>query len=179
MAGHLPSLNIVTAVDLHLLDVLVSILLCVAAAVADGIDDGRANLWWHVSTRATEVQVTLPLVNEVIDHLLLLLQAVRDINLLFLLTAQCQNNVRQGTFLLVLVEFSLVTVFLTIAGAKKQSHGSTLFAVFLGCRTLLNECSHWRDSSAQSNHHHWSLVRIRHGNGRWMDLTTKRDATPM
>merc|ERR1712172_483713 len=92
----------------------------------DGINDGLPDLRWHITTRATEVEVTILFVNEIIDELHVLRKAVSYINLFLLFATERGEDVCEHTFFVIFFKLSLVTVFLAVACTKEQSHFPTL-----------------------------------------------------
>mmetsp|Transcript_83869 Transcript_83869/g.179778 ORF Transcript_83869/g.179778 Transcript_83869/m.179778 type:complete len:278 (+) Transcript_83869:148-981(+) len=133
-----------------------------ATAITDRVDDGLAHLGRHVAPGAAQVKVAIILVDELVDHLLLLLKAVRDVDLLLLLAAQRQDDMCEHAVLLVLVELFLVAVLLAIPGAEEEGHLAALLTRSLSCHTLLNKGPHGSDACAQGHHHHRGHMGVRH-----------------
>mmetsp|Transcript_170329 Transcript_170329/g.540941 ORF Transcript_170329/g.540941 Transcript_170329/m.540941 type:complete len:241 (+) Transcript_170329:103-825(+) len=161
-----PRLDIVPAIDLHLLDVLLRILLGVVATSPDCVDDGLSHLRRGGTTGAAEGQVAALLVDEVVDELLLLLKTVGHIDLLLLLATQGQAHVLQHALLLVVVELLLVAVLGTVPGAEEEGHLTASLSISLRGSTLLDEGPHRGDAGAEGDHEEGRLVRLGHGHGR-------------
>lgn len=64
---HLPRLHIVSALDLHLGNDLIGLLFTVAPTLHEGVDDSLADSRRHVSSRPTEVEVSILLAEVIVD----------------------------------------------------------------------------------------------------------------
>mmetsp|Transcript_121399 Transcript_121399/g.348832 ORF Transcript_121399/g.348832 Transcript_121399/m.348832 type:complete len:352 (+) Transcript_121399:251-1306(+) len=165
-----PSFHIVAPVDLHVHDILLGVLLGVAAAFPDGVDDGLLDLRGHIPARPAKVQVAVLLVDQVVDELLLLLQSVGHVDLLLLLAAERQGDNGQRALLVVGVELVLVAVLDPVAGTEEQRHRRDLLALAEGGHTLLDEGAHRRDARAKAHHHEGRLMRLGHHDRGFVDL---------
>mmetsp|Transcript_89364 Transcript_89364/g.273663 ORF Transcript_89364/g.273663 Transcript_89364/m.273663 type:complete len:652 (+) Transcript_89364:181-2136(+) len=165
-----PGLDVVPAFDLHVHDVVLRVLLGMAAAIADRLDHCPADLRRHVAAGAAEVQVAVLLVDEVVDKLHLLLQPMGHVDFLLLLAAQREGDGGQHAFLVVVVELLLVAVLDAVARAEEERHGCALLAGPVGGHALLDEGAHWRDARAEADHQQGRLVGLGHDHRRFVDL---------
>merc|ERR1719330_846907 len=165
-----PSLHIISTIDLHVHDILLCILSRMPTAIFDGINDSFSDLRRHITTRATQVQISILLMDQVIHKLLFLLQPVCDIDLFLLLSAQSKANRCERSFFVVTIELLLITVFDPVSRSEEQGHGRDFFSCSRSCHSFFDEGSHGGDPSSQADHEQRSFMGFWHDNSCLVDL---------
>lgn len=165
-----PRVEVVSAVNVHLSEHLVRLLLGVSSNTDECIEECVARVLYCASGRSTQVVLSLLFNQLVLDLLGLLLHAVVHVNFLLLVPAPGVVHAYQSILFVSLQFLSVQKFRILVPVSEEERHGSALLSVLLGVMSVLHHRSHGSYSGAQTHHDVGIVLALRDGDSARIHL---------